>query len=360
MTKFADTLRTGTKAPITSRPNVIVRTGRTSWSDPPLQQPPKKGGFRECHVPRPGYVYVSVDYDAIEMCALAQAHLDWDLGSTMADAIREGRDLHTDFATYTIGIPYERGLELRALAKTGDKGGQEFEDGPRFRAKAGNFGFPGGMGPRTFIRAQLKQGATLSMFAPETGKMPEAIQTARDLRDSWMEKWPEMRGYFEIVGSLTAEGSYTAIQPVSGRLRGAVGYCDGCNTYFQGRVADGAKAAFWEVCRRAYGVPLGKSYNAQNDVLERLERPSYAGTPDDPLWGTRPVLMLHDEIISEIPEHRLAAAADEKARVMRDVMALYIPDIPISAEPAASRLWSKHAATIRDSNGVLQVWEAKE
>ena len=367
--KFAGILRTGTTHPITSRPNVIVRTGRTSWSNPPLQQPPKKGGYRECHVPRPGFVFVSIDYDSIEMAALAQIHLDWNLGSTMADQIRDGVDLNTSFGAFIADLPYEMAIGWKREAKLGpcpDWG--VFRDGARFRAKAANYGFGGGMGALTFLTTQLKQGATLAHFAPDTGSFEEALQTARKLKSDWLTFFPEMKDYFNIIGEMVElAGSYTAVQPVSNRLRGDTGYCDGCNTYFQGRVADGAKAALWEVSARSYGASevferpkIGAhSSNAMHDVLQLLERESYVGTPDDPLYGCRPVLMMHDEIIAEVPEDRLNPAADEMAKCMRDVMALYIPDVPIGAEPAAMRRWYKGADTVRDDDGKLLVWEPR-
>lgn len=81
---------------IQSSPNVLVASGRTSWSKPNLQNPPRKGGVRECFVPRPGYWFLSVDYSFIELVTWAQTCIDLLGYSKLADAIRAGLDPHVD------------------------------------------------------------------------------------------------------------------------------------------------------------------------------------------------------------------------------------------------------------------------
>ena len=103
LTTYVPVLERGIFYPITSRPNVLVDSGRTSWSKPNLQNPPRKGGIRECFIPRAGWVYCSVDYDTIELKALAQTCLElptigW---SEMANALRRGEDLHLALAAET-------------------------------------------------------------------------------------------------------------------------------------------------------------------------------------------------------------------------------------------------------------------
>lgn len=331
-TKYAGILEAGVRYPITSRPGVLVRSGRTSWSDPPLQQPPREGGFREAHVPRPGFAYVSVDYDAIELCALAQAHIDWGLGSTLADAINAGADPHILMAADILnaeGVPAPTGerwdLEVATAARRGVFGSDTYATVKEYRqlAKAANFGFPGGLGPDAFVA-----------YAHATYGVDIEPDRAAELKALWLARWPEMRGYFDrITRSLGFGDSFTVVQPVSGRLRGSCGFTDGANTYFQGRVADGAKAAAWVLTREALA------------------------TPASPFFGSRPVLFLHDEIVSEVPLPRLHDAAEHKARVMRDVMQRYIPDVRVSAEPAAMLRWYKDAETVRDADGRLVPWE---
>ncbi len=47
--------------PVTSSPNVLVASGRTSWTNPNWQNPPRVGGIRECVIPR------GADYEEIEV-----------------------------------------------------------------------------------------------------------------------------------------------------------------------------------------------------------------------------------------------------------------------------------------------------
>ena len=121
----------------------------------------------------------------------------------------------------------------------------------------------------------------------------------------------------------------------SGRLRGGTNYCAGCNTYFQGLAADGAKNAIWEVMKECYV-----------DV-------------DSPLYGCRPVAFIHDELLVEVPEDIEArtAAADRLAEVMVSAMEKWIPDVKIAAEPAAMTRWLKGAEEVRDEQGRLMCWE---
>lgn len=52
LSTYIPALMGGTKVPINARFNALVETGRTSCSGPNLQNPPRKGGVRECIVPR--------------------------------------------------------------------------------------------------------------------------------------------------------------------------------------------------------------------------------------------------------------------------------------------------------------------
>lgn len=53
LSTYVPALERGTGGiPVTSSPNVLVASGRTSWTKPNLQNPPKINGIRECIVPR--------------------------------------------------------------------------------------------------------------------------------------------------------------------------------------------------------------------------------------------------------------------------------------------------------------------
>ena len=75
--------------------------------------------------------------------------------------------------------------------------------------------------------------------------------------------------------------------------------------------------------------------------------------PSSPLYGSRPILFLHDEIICESPEDRAPEAADELARLMVAAAKPFTPDLTMKTEPWCSRVWRKGLEEIRDESGRL-------
>jgi hypothetical protein len=65
---YVPVLFQGTQYPITANFQDLVASGRTSSVAPNLQNPPRKGGVRECFVPRRGYYFAFCDYSFIELC----------------------------------------------------------------------------------------------------------------------------------------------------------------------------------------------------------------------------------------------------------------------------------------------------
>ena len=125
------------------------------------------------------------------------------------------------------------------------------------------------------------------------------------------------------------------IHPRTGFIRGDVGYTDGANFYFQHLTAKGAKAALRNVAKECY---LDKS---------------------SALYGSRPVIFMHDEIILEVPESVSSEAGERLAEVMRTSMSTYLPDVPVKCGPWLARRWFKEAETKRDGNGKLLLWEVE-
>jgi DNA polymerase I-like protein with 3'-5' exonuclease and polymerase domains len=305
-TTWVPPLEAAVRAPLTTRPNVLLETGRTSWWGPNMQNPPRKGGVRECFVPRPGFVYCDCDYDTIELCALAQVLLERFGRSRMAEDIQAGRDLHLGLAADLLGISYEE------AARRYEEGDPSVE-AARQAAKAANFGFPGGMGVAKFLIAQ-------AAFIPRGLGPAEANAWATSLRDAWFRRYPEMRSYFAWCAELADVGMVT--HPWSGRVRGGVRFTEVANGFFQGRVADGAKLA-----------------------LYRLTRECLVGSA--PLLGSRPVLFLHDEVLAEVPEERAHEAGEAMAAVMVAAMQEVIPDVPVKSKPTLMRRWHKGAKPVR-------------
>lgn len=302
---YVPMLEGGTARPINARFNVLVESNRTSCGQPNLQNLPRKSNSRLCFTARPGTVFSSVDYDTIELRALAQSCLDLVGQSAMADALRNGEDLHLNLAADFMGISREE------AAKRYADGDSEVAD-QRQMMKPANFGFPGGMASDSFVDYAKGYGYVIDRGL------------AKRIHESWFKAWPEMRAYFQLVGNIVGKaGEGTCVSPRSGFVRGGLTFTQLSNHYFQSLTATGAKDALWHVTRECYS------------------------NPSSALWASRPVVFIHDEIIAEMPEDRAADAADLQAKIMVDVMQKWIPDIPIKAGPVLMRKWYKGAKAVR-------------
>lgn len=313
-------LRSGTTGPLHPR-YYLAETGRTTCRNPNVQNQPRKGGVRECFVPREGWWYLAADYHVAELASLAQVLLDLFGHSEMAEAVRRGEDLHILAAAQMLNLTYE---EAARRHKAGDK---QLKD-TRQLMKALNFGLPGGLGAQTFVT-----------YAWGSWGLEIDLDQAKALKDAWLGWWPEMRRYFEEIGRRVemGGGQFTAEQHRSGRLRGGVTYCNGCNTYFQGLTADGARLALASVARECYAEP------------------------DSALYGCRPVAFIHDEIMLECPADldKARAAAQRLTEVMIRSMQVFTPDVPSRADAHIMERWYKSAEPTFDAEGGLIPWRPK-
>ncbi|QSQ14861.1 DNA polymerase [Myxococcus landrumensis] len=344
---YLDKLEAGTAAPRNPRFNVLVSTTRVS-SD--YQQLPQRGGVRECHEARPRYVFCSVDYGGLELRTMAQRAI-WDVGySRMADALLAKEDVHTSAAATFLGENYE---DLLPRVKAKEPTATAF----RSLAKIFNFGKGGGLGAGGMAyQARAKDGVRFCLLAKvaETcgvervpvrvqGKVKmvcaACVEVSRHYGNRWLDAWPEQRVLFGKASALTRNSQLVDVTiPGTNILRGGCSYTQWLNTPFQGLGAVGAKLATWRVSREMYA-----------------DRRS-------PLWGSRLVLMVHDELVAELRAdcpNRLHASAERMAEIMRQAMREVTPDLAgaIEAEPALARMLSKDMATVRDSSGRLVVWE---
>lgn len=302
LTTYVPLLKKGTEAPINARFNVLVNSGRTSCGEPNLQNLPRAPGVRECFVPRPGHLFVSADFDTLELRALAQVCLVLFGKSKMAEAIAEGKDLHLDVAAQLLGTTY---ADAEARKKS-----VEVKEARQF-AKVANFGLPGGLGI-----------TTLREFARTSYGVDMSEAAARRLKDTWLRTWPEMVQYFAYVSRLVGEGEATIKSFGNGMLRGGAGYCDTANHFFQNLAAQGAKDALFYIAWECY-VPLGT-----------------------PLHGCRPWNFVHDEYLLEVPEATAHEASARLVEVAAARMATRITQVPITLSPALMPRWLKGAEPV--------------
>lgn len=316
LTGFIPVLRRGYNAPVVCRYHTLVETGRTSCVDPNVQQLPRYPGVRDAFVPRPGFYLCSVDYDALELHTLAQVCLELVGWSTMADkwAADKSWDPHAEFAADFVGVPY---ADFKARLKSKDPAVKEEAKTARQRAKAANFGFPGGLGAQKF-----------QAYARTTYQLDLTLFECVELQRAWKAKWPEVVEFQRLVSDQLDPMTYTATSALvqTGFVRGECRYTQGCNTQFQGLAAAGAKEALWRVCK------------------------------DGAAHGVFPVAFLHDEILAEVPIASAHESAYWLADTMVDAMASVVPGVPITASPALMTRWYKGAEPTHDDQGKLVPW----
>ncbi len=189
-----------------------------------------------------------------------------------------------------------------------------------------NFGYPGGLGAKTFID-----------FAKASYGVEITHDKAVDLKRDWLTTYPEMGMYLDRIGGMLGPGAVIQ-QTWSGRVRGGLSYCSAANGFMQGIVADGAKIGLYLVVRACYNEP------------------------DSPLYGVRTNAFIHDEILAECPPEQCHDAATELSRLMLVGIRTPIPDVLVKAEPYASTVFSKEATdeTFYNEHGRIIPWTRAE
>lgn len=365
--------------PITLSPNVLLETNRTSYRDK-TQTLPRQGGVRQCFRARRGMVYYSNDYGTIELRTWAQICI-WMVGfSDLAIALNAGDDVHSMLAAEMSGTSY---LEFLKRVEAGEKDAKYL----RQAAKPGNFMFPGGGGVATFVEIQREQGPFTphesgSIVIEINGKMvrgypglrfcllmsgaqrcgevmvrewnkkecvplcKKCLECAQWIKEGWSKKWREARPYFDKITQISKGGFQK--HPISNRVRGGIGFCDGANGYFQELAAQGAKDALRHVVReqydRTYRFDESTDLDGESILLDR----------------SRNIAFLHDELLGEAFEVVAPECAERVCTIMNKRMKIYVPDVVITSEPTLMPAWYKEAACVRDANGRLQVWRPKQ
>jgi hypothetical protein len=307
----------GIETPIHTRYEVLLETGRTSSSDPNVQNVRSKEGARECFKPREGNCYIGIDVDRAELHTLAQVCHELFGHSTLGEALNKGYDPHTGLGATLAHCSYE---ELAAALERQDYDAQE----KRKWAKPANFGLPGGMGVRGFrAYAKFQYGLVLSY-----GEADRIV-------NGWKVQWPDIADdYLGWIRTLMNDDNYAVIKHFySNRIRGRTRYCAAANGFFQGLSADAIKDALYHISKRCY-----------------VEHPGSA------LYGCRIVNEVHDEIILEAPLDIASDAAYEARDLLVERYNTWTPDYPVKSTPVLMDVWSKKAQSLVGADGRLQVW----
>lgn len=290
-----------------SRPNIQnLNTGRIKNKKSVAQR--LRVNVRQAFIPRPGKVFIQADFPQLELYTLAQCCIKWLGHSKLGEMLNAGLDPHLAFAATLLGISYDEAAHNKK---------REDVDHARQIGKVNNFGRPGGMGNKK-----------LQVWARKTYGVNLTIEQLEQYRVSWHETFPEMRQYFAHINAMFGDDTerVTIETLFTERQRGGASYCAACNNGFQALGCDCAKAAMCLVAEAEYCDTAS------------------------PLYGSRSVAFVHDEIIAETDDGLgVHDAAYELARLMTIGANRYLPDVPIlmsKMEPTAMRVWSKEAKQV--------------
>ena len=297
--------------------DILKDSGRMSCKKPNIQNVPRAGRIRGCIVPSPGMVFCAIDFSQLELCSLSQVikenlpHVE----PEMLNAINAGLDLHCLTGSTIAGIPYDEFIDNLSDYK-------EY----RQMAKAANFGFPGGLGNKTF-----------KDFAKASYGLILDDKTVAKIKKAYFKTFPDVRAYLDNIESYltdTDEGTfYRCEQLFTDRVRMVKKekYCAAANTFFQGLAADGIKHA----------------------LIKAFE---YCWFEDKECY---PIMIIHDEIIFELPEDAdMSPRASVLSEIMVNAMQTWLPDVTnIQAAPALMKRWEKEAEPVFDKEGDLIIWE---
>ena len=327
-------LEAGTVYPVHTRYD-LAETGRTTSSKPNIQNlntgRMKKGqegrtsmrlrpNVRQAFCPRPGKVFFQADFPQLELYTLAQCCIKWLGFSKLGEMINAGLDPHLAFAATLRGMTYEEASKNKKRSDV---------DQARQIGKVFNFGKPGGMGNKK-----------LKAWARKTYGVELSLEKLEEYTDVWHETFPEMRAHFARVNAMFGDDVERASVETlfTERFRGGATYCACCNNGFQALGVDCAKAALCLVAEAQYCDTAS------------------------PLYDSRTVFFVHDEIIGECDDGPGAHdAAFECAQLMSVGANRYLPDVPILVErfePTLMRVLSKEAKQVWDENKRLVPWAA--
>ena len=290
----------------------IVNTGRTSCSGKStnscnFQQLPKVGGIKQCFIPKPGHVFVEIDYSALELVTLAQVLIKLYGHSDLAVTINSGLCPHV----VTAGEIYGRKIGKGTKEEPG-----EVLDSERQFAKIANFGFPANMAPATFVDYCRGYGID-NMTIEESSRIKEGFKSAisemehyyysmTGFADGTVKQWSEEKGIWEDRDTFL----HTTL---TGRKKARSTYTAYLNAGFQGLAADGAKLALYEIFKAGYTL----------------------------------VGFVHDSIVVEVPIEGAEQALKDVSNIMIDQMKVVTPDVRVGVEGKVTTVYGEKRAMFK-------------
>jgi hypothetical protein len=320
--------------------NAVVTTGRTSCSNPNVQNIPRGEGYRKNLHARPGYLLGTVDYSAIEMITFAATILRNNNGerSKLADAINNGEDIHCLTASGLFDTPYETIVagvaEEKKQKKLEHPGPFPYSDW-RQGSKALNFGGLGGLGPKAF-----------QAYSKASYGVNWTLDECRKRIKKWKATWPEIGAYLDN-NALLIESSPERLATATNnccRTKAGCTYTQLCNYPFQSLAADGAKLALWQLAKyQLLGwiwteAPQDMQHRAASFLPAQVAQSQYLYR-GNALRRSHTANMVHDEIVCEHPVDLAEQAFELQKTIMVDAMQLVTQGIKVTVEGILGTEW---------------------
>lgn len=266
----------------TSFNQTVTATGRLSSSNPNLQNIPIRSEegrrIRAAFVPDPGYVLLSADYSQIELRLLA--HLSQD--PVLVESFQKGQDVHARTASEL--------FQASINAISADQ---------RREAKTINFGIIYGMGAQRLAR---------SLAIP--------FKTAQEYIAQYFARYAGIKAYMDGV-------------LVEARAKGYVTTLLGRRRYFQDLQSKNTQLAA-AAERMAINTPIqGTAADLIKMAMVAIDR-----RLEQERFPARMLLQVHDELLFEVQEKKVAQVTEMVREIMEGIMPLRVPlkvDIGIGA-----------------------------
>lgn len=271
----------------TSYHQAVTATGRLSSTDPNLQNIPVRNEegrrIRQAFIAGAGNQIIAADYSQIELRIMA--HLSGDAG--LLRAFSEGKDIHRATAAEVFGLP----LELVSAEQ-------------RRSAKAINFGLIYGMSAFGLAR-QLGIGRN----------------DAQRYMDLYFERYPGVLTYMERTREQAHAQGY--VETLFGRRLQLPD--------IRSRNAMRRKGAE----RAAINAPM---QGTAADIIKRamLAVDAWLATPEAD--GIRMIMQVHDELVFEVPQEKVALCSAKVRELMQHSAAL---DVPLLVEVGVGDNWDQ-------------------
>ncbi|MGL5238152.1 MAG: DNA polymerase I [Plesiomonas shigelloides] len=271
----------------TSYHQAVTATGRLSSTDPNLQNIPVRNEegrrIRQAFIAGAGNQIIAADYSQIELRIMA--HLSGDAG--LLRAFSEGKDIHRATAAEVFGLPLE-----------------QVSAEQRRSAKAINFGLIYGMSAFGLAR-QLGIGRN----------------DAQRYMDLYFERYPGVLTYMERTREQAHAQGY--VETLFGRRLQLPD--------IRSRNAMRRKGAE----RAAINAPM---QGTAADIIKRamLAVDAWLATPEAD--GIRMIMQVHDELVFEVPQEKVALCSAKVRELMQHSAAL---DVPLLVEVGVGDNWDQ-------------------